>query len=93
MLNYWANIAASTSLPSVKVTLPTSSVSFHPGGGQCFPGGVAPVLQEEFLLLSQEVIGTADDGAQGGRHLQRDEREDNTPDDERGFLAATGASR
>jgi hypothetical protein len=37
------------------------------------------VSEKEFLFLRQEMIGTADDWAQGRGHLQADEDENQTP--------------
>ncbi len=58
------------------------------GGGELF----APVLEEEaFFLEVEDAVGFADDGAEGGGHLEGDEEEDGAPDDEvSGALHAEG---
>ena len=47
------------------------------------------MLEEEFFLLGQPDVGAAEDGAEGGGHLQGDEQEDHAPDGKRTFLAPT----
>ena len=42
-----------------------------------------PVLEEEaFFLEVEDAVGSADDGAEGGGHLEGDEEEDGAPDEE-----------
>ena len=55
-----------------------------PGTGPCaglslalarLSHALAPVAQKELLLCGQEGVGGADQGAEGGGHLQHDEQE------------------
>ncbi len=67
------------------------AIGFRYSKGEGFAHGIAPMLEEEFLFLSEDDWRATEDGAERGGHLQGHEQEDGAPDKERAFLGAAGA--